>query len=102
MISNELLGEMLGIDCKSNKIVDNMVVYNEHYRINVYEFMHFCKEWLVAQGYDVLSGSMEDGKYRCYLKSQLIIDEIFNIHYGDTEIKAVTTTCQWIYDKELS
>ncbi len=111
MISNKLLGEVLSIDCNSNKIVGNTVIYNEHYRINVYELMHFCKTWSSTKYKNIFS--------RCEYKTPntlgaiaYIIDSFYIDRYhgsriiesykADTEPEAVFKACQWIYDKELS
>ncbi len=99
MISNKLLGKVLSIDCKSNKVVGNMVIYNDHYKINVYELMHLCKKWIISQEYDVFSGGMADTQYSCYIDDQSTFIETVNVHYGDTEYEAVIKATQWIYDE---
>ncbi len=43
--SKELLSEVLGVEVHSVEVVGNMIKYNEHFVINIYEFSYLCKIW---------------------------------------------------------
>ena len=120
MISKELLSEVLEIKVfaeirEDDDVRNNILVYwefdgyrNECRNINIYELAFKCKKWAISNGFDVLSGGLEQGKYSCYLDSELELThneykiDKYNIScetlsfYEDTEIKAIFKACQWI------
>lgn len=135
MISKELLNEVLELNivCVSNFLrKDNMLEYqflssrNKEYglnnavdeiiypprQINIYELAHKCKECIISNGFDVLSGGLEQGKYSCYLDSELELThneykiDKYNIScetlsfYEDTEYKAIFKACEYIMENK--
>ena len=79
---------------------DNYMIINRYKTINKCEVICSMKDWLINEGYDVLSGGLEDGKYSCYLDTQHTPADVLNAHYADTEYEAVVKACLWAIEKD--
>ncbi len=49
--SKELLSEVLGVEVHSVEVSGNILKYNEHFVINIYEFSYLCKIWALDKGF---------------------------------------------------
>ena len=67
--------------------------------INIYEFAHKCKEWVLSKGYSQLSGKddiYEKGEgFVCSVGSTTLLIKDF---YADTELEAILKACEWVLE----
>lgn len=116
MISKELLSEVLKENVLSVRqyieydiFYKNVIMYecrkDTYDTINIYELANKCKEWAVAQGYNVTSKVTIRGGRGCKTQSiataRLITDtSVFKIYSANTEPQSIFKSCQWILDSK--
>lgn len=99
MLNIDLMGEVLGQDVQEFKLVDDNIEYVlmgdfDYWKtINIYEFMHSCKEWACTQGYDLLS-KIDGGR------GYVVVMEQRRTWISDTEVNAVIKACYHILKLE--
>ena len=106
-ISNKLLKKVLEIEITHFAKYDKNIFRCEtpHYRvfINIYELANKCKEWALANGYNLWSGyAPKDKKFAVnfyLIKENIEID--CDESLADTEVEAIFKACEWILKQKL-
>ena len=109
MVSKELMSEVLGKDILlvDPVITDSIITYrvgekdDENYEdINMYEFMHLCKEWMLKVGFGVQITTLPKEKSTKVMVAELEIKFHPKI-YGANEYESAIKACEYIL-KETS
>ena len=109
MISKELLSAVLETEVKTFKIENELIIYNDHYVINIYKLAHLCKEWSSKQKYYINSGKFDNSSGinsgKCFaaihnptkrLNSVYGSGGVKNDIVAVTENEAIFKACEWI------
>ena len=112
MISKELLSEVLRIPIESVMSKTDWSDYGEllvfstdyqHGHINIYELAHRCKEWILAQGYEIaIFAHIESDKPAWELslnygyKSESEIGSLYDTGFHNSESETIFAACEWI------
>lgn len=111
----ELLNEVLRVNVKegdwycTDVININYKYYKDNDRfeqkINVHELAYNCKIWAFTRGYELMSGTIDEGNgeliFECslYNKSAETKEEyILSTFEGYSEPEAIFKACQWILE----
>ena len=99
-ISKELVSEIFKLNICEAYIENNILYFDMGLpliqSINLYEFVHRCKEWAMNKGYQIISGPSDEPAYRkqnekAYAHIRYYTeDENGNGEYEDTYIMANT------------
>ncbi len=97
MISNKLVSTVLGINCTTNKVVGNVLIYNKHYTRNLYEFMNLCKKWAYTKNYHLDAiYCLDEQTWSCYCVNTIHDGYDYSVDYLLIEPEAVFACCEWI------
>ncbi len=96
MTDKKLLSEVLNINVTDTKVVDNYIIYNTHYKINVYELANLCKQWALKNtGYRLKSYINDKGTGICDVRvgdGRTLTRKIV----PNSEPEAIFQACNWI------
>ena len=94
MISKELLSAVLETEVKTFKIENELIIYNDHYVINIYKLAHLCKEWAFDNGFRLQTQKYKTEEYQCIIDEMNI--QFHSAKYEVTEHEAIFKACEWI------
>jgi hypothetical protein len=66
---------------------------------DAYEQMYIGKQWLVAQGWSVTSGSglgATKDEHACFIENEQHTAEPYNVFHADTEMEAVSMAVDYV------
>ncbi len=99
MINKDLVEGVLNTKVTKVVIIDNQIKYNDHYVINIYEFMNMCKGWAYTKDYHLDAEYIEDFWF-CMCVSKIYCGVDHEVEYCLTELEAVFRACEWILKEE--
>jgi hypothetical protein len=104
MISQDLLSEILNVDCYEVGVSKNIFTYQLvkgcKSEINIYELVHKCKEWAMSKGFIVLTYG--EAYYNVDVHYHSNKSKFGNLAFSDTaqeEPEAMFKGCQYILDQ---
>ncbi len=103
-INKELLSEVFKLDICEAYIENNNLYFDMGLpliqSINIYEFVHMCKEWAFDKGYPFNVLYRHDYWDRCELKYDVDLYNHRKSFCSDIEVEAVIKACNWILELE--
>ena len=101
-ISKELVSEVFKLNICEAYIENNILYFDMGLpliqSINIYEFVHMCKEWAFDKGYPFNVLYRHDYWDRCELKYDVDLYNHRKSFCSDIEIEAVIKACNWILE----
>ncbi len=103
-INKELLSEVFKLKICEAYIENNNLYFDMGLpliqSINIYEFVHMCKEWAFDKGYPFNVLYRHDYWDRCELKYDVDLYNHRKSFCSDIEVEAIINTCNWILELE--
>ena len=101
-ISKELVSEVLKLNICEAYIENNNLFFDMGLpliqSINLYEFVHRCKEWAFDKGYPFNVLYRHDYWDRCELKYDVDLYNHRKSFCSDIEYEAIIKACEWILE----
>ena len=99
-ISKELVSEVFKLNICEAYIENNKLYFDMGLpliqSINIYEFVHMCKEWAFDKGYPFNVLYRHDYWDRCELKYDVDLYNHRKSFCSDTEVEAIFLACEYI------
>ena len=101
-ISKELVSEVFKLNICEAYIENNILFFDMGLpliqSINIYEFVHMCKEWAFNKGYPFNVLCRHDHWDRCELKYDVDLYNHRKSFCSDIEVEAIINACNWILE----
>ena len=101
-ISKELVSEVFKLNICEAYIENNILYFDMGLpliqSINIYEFVHMCKEWAFNKGYPFNVLCRHDYWDRCELKYDVDLYNHRKSFCSDIEVEAIINACNWILE----
>ena len=102
-ISKELVSEVFKLNICEAYIENNILYFDMGLpliqSINIYEFVHMCKEWAFDKGYPFNVLYRYDYWDRCELKYDVDLYNHRKSFCSDIEVEAIIKACNWILEE---